>query len=57
MIAILKHGTTHEQTDHLIDWLRRMNLDVHVSEGQEVTILGLIGDTSRVWSCWAVWKS
>ena len=48
MIAILKHGTTAEQTDHLIAWLRRMNLDVHVSEGAEVTILGLIGDTSRV---------
>ena len=48
MIAILKHGTTAEQTDHLIDWLKRMNLDVHVSEGAEVTILGLIGDTSRV---------
>ena len=25
-----------------------MNLDVHVSEGQEITVLGLIGDTSRV---------
>ena len=48
MIAVLKHGTTKEQTDHLIAWLRQMNLDVHVSEGQEVTILGLIGDTSRV---------
>ena len=48
MIAILKHGTTAEQTGHLIDWLKRMNLDVHVSEGQEVTVLGLIGDTSRV---------
>ncbi len=48
MIAILKHGTTQEQTDHLISWLQRMNLDVHVSEGAHVTILGLIGDTSRV---------
>ena len=48
MIAILKHGTTPEQTAHLITWLRNMKLDVHVSEGQEVTILGLIGDTSRV---------
>ena len=48
MIAILKHGTTAEQTDHLIAWLRRMNLDVHISEGTEVTVLGLIGDTSRV---------
>ena len=48
MIAILKNGTTPEQTSHLIAWLKHMNLDVHVSEGREVTILGLIGDTSRV---------
>ena len=48
MIAILKQGTTPAQTQHLIDWLHRMNLDVHLSEGKEVTILGLIGDTSRV---------
>lgn len=48
MIAILKHGTTQEQTDHLIQWLCRMNLDVHVSHGEQVTVLGLIGDTSRV---------
>jgi len=48
MIAVLKHGTTPEQTTHLVQWLKRMNLDVHVSEGKEVTILGLVGDTSRV---------
>ena len=48
MIAILKHGITADQAQPLIAWLRNMNLDVHVSEGQEVTILGLIGDTSRV---------
>ena len=48
MIAVLKHGTTPEQTAHLVAWLNRMNLDVHVSEGQEITVLGLIGDTSRV---------
>ena len=48
MIAILKQGTTPEQTDHLINWLRRMHLDIHISQGAEVTVLGLIGDTSRV---------
>ena len=48
MIAVLKHGTTPSQMNHLIDWLGRMNLEVHVSQGQEITILGLIGDTSRV---------
>ena len=48
MIAVLKHGTTPAQTEHLIGWLKRMNLEVHVSQGQEITVLGLIGDTSRV---------
>ncbi len=48
MIAVLKHGTTPAQRDHLVSWLKRMSLDVHISEGTEVTVLGLIGDTSRV---------
>lgn len=48
MIAVLKRGTTQMQQEHLIAWLKNMNLDVHVSSGQEVTILGLVGDTSRV---------
>jgi len=48
MIAVLKNGTTPAQREHLINWLKNKNLDVHVSEGAEVTILGLIGDTSRV---------
>ena len=48
MIAVLKHGTTPQQTEHLVNWLRNMNLDVHISHGQDITILGLIGDTSRV---------
>ena len=48
MIAILKPGTTSEQTQHLVSWLKTMNLDVHISKGAEVTVLGLVGDTSRV---------
>ena len=48
MIAVLKHGTTDQQTEHLVAWLRNMDLDVHISKGQNITILGLIGDTSRV---------
>ena len=48
MIAVLKHGTTPAQREQLVAWLRRMELDVHISEGAEDTVLGLIGDTSRV---------
>ena len=48
MIAVLKQGTTPEQTEHLINWLRRMDLQVHKSEMQNITVLGLIGDTAHV---------
>ena len=48
MIAILKRNVTDEQTKSLTDWLTAMDLDVHISKGQEMTVLGLIGDTSRV---------
>ena len=48
MIAVLKQNTTLEQRNHLIRWLNQMDLDVHISEGSQVTVLGLIGDTSRV---------
>ncbi len=48
MIAVLKHGTTEKQAKHLVDWLTTMGLEVHISEGKEVTVLGLVGDTSRV---------
>lgn len=48
MIAVLKRETTPEQKAHLLTWLRTMGLDVHVSDGAEFTVLGLIGDTSRV---------
>lgn len=48
MIAVLKHGTTPVQREQLVAWLKRMNVDVHISEGAEDTVLGLIGDTSRV---------
>ena len=48
MIAILKPNTTPAQRQHLVDWLKSQNLDVHISEGAEVTVLGLIGDTTRV---------
>ena len=48
MIAVLKHGTTPTQLDQLVAWLKRMDLDVHITEGTEDTVLGLIGDTSRV---------
>lgn len=48
MIAVLKHGTTEEQMNHLIVWLKNQNIDVHISKGDEYIVLGLIGDTGKV---------
>ena len=48
MIAVLKRGATPEQIRQLVNWLKSMALDVHVSEGRDLTVLGLIGDTSRI---------
>ena len=48
MIAVLKKDTTQDQKQHLLSWLKNMGLEVHVSEGKEFTVFGLVGDTSRV---------
>jgi len=48
MIAVLKNGVSKEKRDALIKWLKDKNLDVHVSEGEFQTVLGLIGDTSEI---------
>ena len=48
MITVLKPTATLEQRDHLIHWLEGQNLTVHISEGKEYTILGLVGDTAHI---------
>ena len=48
MIAVLKRDASPERTEHLIHWLKEQNLGVHVSEGESHTVLGLIGNTSKV---------
>jgi len=48
MIVILKASATEEKQNQLIEWLRGQSLGVHISRGEYQTVLGLIGDTSRV---------
>jgi len=48
MIAVLKPGTTDQQRDNLCEWFKNMGLQVHVSQGEFHTIIGLLGDTSKV---------
>ena len=48
MIVVLKSNVAKEKQNQLVDWLKGMNLGVHISEGESQTVLGLIGDTSKV---------
>lgn len=48
MIIVLKAGVDKTKQDQLVDWLKNMNLGVHISEGEFQTVLGLIGNTSKV---------
>ena len=48
MIVVLKHGVAQDKRDQLIDWLKGQGLNIHISEGMYQTVLGLVGDTTRV---------
>ena len=48
MIAILKAGTPQAQIDNLIRWLENQGLKIHISAGDYYTVLGLVGDTSKI---------
>ena len=48
MIVVLKHGVEEKKRNQLIDWLKGQNLGVHISVGEYQTVLGLIGDTTKV---------
>lgn len=48
MIIVVKNSCEKTQFDNLIDWVKELGLDVHVSRGESSTVLGLVGDTSRV---------
>ena len=48
MIAVLKNGVTKAQRDKLIEWIEAQHVRVQVTEGEFQTIIGLIGDTSRI---------
>ena len=48
MIAVVKQNVEEEQLQHLIEWLQTQNVSVHISRGENHTVLGLVGDTSHI---------
>lgn len=48
MVVIIKREATQAQFDTFIKWTADMGLGTNISKGQELTVVGLIGDTSRI---------
>lgn len=48
MIIVLKDGAQKKDVENLVDTLKTKGLDIHYSQGESTTIIGLIGDTTRV---------
>ncbi len=48
MIIIPKRDYDASQLENLIGWLKGRGLEVHISKGENMTVIGLIGDTSKV---------
>ncbi len=48
MIIVMRRGATREQVEEITDRLKQEGFSVHLSEGVEKTIVGAIGDRSRL---------
>lgn len=48
MIIVIKKDSPIKQVNNLISWIENQGLRVHVSSGEYNTVIGLIGDTSRI---------
>lgn len=48
MIVVLKRNPNRDQLESLIAWLQEKGITIHTSIGEAHTILGLVGDTSKL---------
>ena len=48
MIVILKQNADPAQLNQLENFIHGMGLEIHKSQGENSTILGLVGDTSKI---------
>lgn len=51
MIIIMKPGTAKEAVGHVTNLIEHQGLQAHLSQGHEVTIIGVVGDKSRLQGC------
>lgn len=48
MIIVMKPNTTKADIERVVEKVKKRGLDTHVVEGDEMTIIGCIGDTSKL---------
>ena len=48
MIVVLKNGVHEQKVNDFISGLKSRGFDIHISKGESITVLGLIGDTSKL---------
>ena len=48
MVVLLKENPDPKQIEYLLNWLKGLGLDTHVSVGSNHTIIGLVGDTTQI---------
>ena len=48
MIIALKKDVRQEERERLISWLQSYGVQTHISEGEYQTVVGLVGDTTRI---------
>jgi 3-deoxy-7-phosphoheptulonate synthase len=48
MIIVTKHGVTQDELDHIRERIESLGLRTHVSQGEHRTVIGCVGDESRL---------
>jgi 3-deoxy-7-phosphoheptulonate synthase len=48
MLIVLKKGASQNEIDHVVEKIRSLDLTPHISQGQERTIITVIGDEDKI---------
>ncbi|MBE5962648.1 MAG: 3-deoxy-7-phosphoheptulonate synthase [Lachnospiraceae bacterium] len=48
MIIVMKPNAKRESIEHILKLIKDNGLDTHISQGKEVTIIGVVGDKSKL---------
>lgn len=48
MVVVIKNHANEERLERLIEFIKSQDVSVHISRGEFTTVLGLVGDTSKI---------